>query len=169
MKSVKRRIKESIGDVRTPLVGKQTAETNVSWLNLIRLTSSTAHLKGRRKPCSGARRKRKEPLSVEKATEAVWINHIVLDMLVCRWQNDNKLLEKWGKYNWSQGLFPNAGMKTAKGVMRLKKNEMKVHYGSNAFPHICGANMQLWSLSLDAPIPLRPWEISQIHNHLFKC
>lgn len=31
-----------------------------------------------------------------------------------------------------------AGMKTAKGVMRLRKNKMKIPL----FPHICGANMQ---------------------------
>lgn len=120
------------GHVTRAFKGKQTAATNVSWLNLIRLTSSTAHLKKRRKPWIGPKCERwGEALSLclslsltlclllsfsvflshslPRLRGPEWIHHIIMDMLLHRWQNDNKPFEKRSKYNYCKFF---AGIRT---------------------------------------------------------
>lgn len=125
LKSAPKKEKEKVfGHVTRAFKGKQTAATNVSWLNLIRLTSSTAHLKKREESHESDQNVRgggntlsltlslalflcitlSLPLS-PTLRGPEWICHVIMDMLVHRWQNDNKPFEKRRKHNYSNAFF----------------------------------------------------------------
>lgn len=110
----------------------------MSWLNLIRLTSSTTHLKGRRKPWIGARSKRKGSLSLSLCSESqkgllecttlYWTCWSADGkMTTSRLKSEANIIDLWGFY---------AGMKTAQGVMRLRMNKVKVHEKYHFLPRL---------------------------------